>query len=60
MEHAGHCCHAETLDRCFPRPGKRLLVTGAVFLGILLLSFSPLTGALNQSLLAYLGIVWLF
>lgn len=58
MDHAGHCCHTDALERRFPRPGKRLLVTGAVFLGILALSFSPLTGTLNQNLLAYLGIVW--
>lgn len=58
MEHAHHCCHAAAETAAFPKPGKRMLITGAVFLSLLLVSFlEPLT-PLNKSLLEYLGIIW--
>ncbi len=38
--------------------GKKLKIVGGLFLAVLLLSFIPPLAALNDSLLAYLGIVW--
>ena len=39
MEHAHHCCHSAVETATFPKPGKRMLVTGGIFLGMLALSF---------------------
>jgi hypothetical protein len=38
--------------------GRKLKIVGGLFLAVLLLSFIPPLAALNDSLLAYLGIVW--
>ncbi len=59
MATTGHCCHAEVTDsKRIPAPGRRLIVVGGVFLAVLLASFLEPLAALNESLLAYLGIVW--
>ncbi|MDJ0939245.1 MAG: permease [Woeseiaceae bacterium] len=59
MTTTGHCCHAEATDsKKIPRPGRRLVIVSAVFLAVLAASFLEPLGALNTSLLAYLGIVW--
>jgi uncharacterized membrane protein YraQ (UPF0718 family) len=58
MEHAHHCCHSAVETATFPKPGKRMLVTGGIFLGMLVLSFLEPLAPLNESLLDYLGIIW--
>ena len=58
MEHAHHCCHAAAETTAFPRPGKRLVIAGAVFLALLLASFLEPLAALNRSLLDYVGMIW--
>ena len=58
VEHAHHCCHAAAETAAFPRPGKRLLITGGVFVALLLISFLEPFEALNESLLDYIGIIW--
>ncbi len=59
MEHAHHCCHEETSAApTIPPPGRKLLMFGGVFVGVLALSFLPAFDALNDSLLTYLGIIW--
>ncbi len=37
---------------------RRLLVVGGIFVAVLAMSFVPALGALNDSMLSYLGIVW--
>ncbi|MDJ0700462.1 MAG: permease [Woeseiaceae bacterium] len=55
---SSHCCHAEKQPAGLPKPGKRLLVVGGVFVAVLLLSFLQPLAALNESLLGYLAIIW--
>ncbi len=55
---SSHCCHAEKPPVGLPKPGKRLLVVGAIFLAVLLLSFLQPLHALNESLLGYLAVIW--
>ena len=59
MEHAGHCCHsAPPPEQGLPPIGRKLKILGAIFLGVLAVSFAPPLQALNDSLLSYLSIVW--
>ncbi len=54
-----HCCHSEAAeDRGIPPLGRKLKIVGSIFLVLLALSFIPQLGALNDSLLSYLEIVW--
>ena len=54
-----HCCHSkEAEDRGIPPLGRKLKIVGSIFLVLLALSFIPQLGALNDSLLSYLRIVW--
>jgi len=54
-----HCCHSHAAaDQGMPPLGRKLRIVGAVFLGVLLLSFVPALQPLNASLLAYLRIIW--
>jgi uncharacterized membrane protein YraQ (UPF0718 family) len=53
-----HCCHSAPKKDEIPPVNRRLLFVGAIFFGVLLLSFLPLFAPLNDSLLQYLGIVW--
>lgn len=58
MSTAGHCCHSSKPDNEIPPIGSRLAVIGSIFVAVLLISFLPPLAALNESMLAYLGIVW--
>jgi uncharacterized membrane protein YraQ (UPF0718 family) len=59
MENAGHHCHGTpSKDQGIPPIGRKLRITGSLFLAVLALSFAPPLQALNDSLLAYLGIIW--
>lgn len=40
------------------RLGKKLKIVGAIFIAIFLISFLPLFSSLNESLLAYLKLIW--
>ena len=54
-----HCCHSKAAeDRGIPPLGRKLKIVGGIFLLLLALSFIPQLGALNDSLLDYLQIVW--
>ena len=58
MSATGHCCHSSKPKDEIPPPNRRLVIMGSIFLGALLLSFLPALAPLNDSLLAYLEIVW--
>ncbi|MBT8081090.1 MAG: permease [Gammaproteobacteria bacterium] len=55
---SSHCCHSEPKTDVIPPLNRRLVIMGSAFLGVLLLSFLPILGPLNESMLAYLRIVW--
>ena len=58
MSTAGHCCHSSKPKDEIPPINRRLAIMGSIFLGVLLLSFLPVLAPLNESMLAYLEIVW--
>ena len=59
MSEAHHCCHEATSSTsAIPAMGRKLRIVGGVFLAVFLLSFADPLYALNESLLAYLKIVW--
>lgn len=53
-----HCCHTAEPPETIPPPGRRLVVTGGIFVAVLVLSFLPALAPLNESMLAYVRIVW--
>jgi uncharacterized membrane protein YraQ (UPF0718 family) len=55
---SSHCCHTEAPPEGLPKIGRKLLIMGGIFLAVLLISFLGPLRDLNQSLLAYLSIVW--
>ena len=55
---SNHCCHSAPKEDVVPPINRRLAIMGGIFLAVLLLSFLPLLEPLNQSMLAYVGIVW--
>lgn len=59
METASHCCHGGRKSASeIPPIGRRLATVGSIFAAVFLVSFLPPLTALNESMLAYLGIVW--
>jgi len=58
MSTVGHCCHSGKPNNEIPPIGSRLTIVGSIFIAVLLISFLPPFAALNESMLAYLGIVW--
>ena len=58
MEATGHCCHGSQPSNEIPPINRRLLVVGSLFLAVFAMSFLPPFAALNESMLAYVSIVW--
>lgn len=59
MNTASHCCPGSSQpDNKIPPVSRRLAIVGGIFITVLLLSFLPVFAALNESMLAYLRIVW--
>ena len=58
MEATGHCCHGSKPSNEIPPINRRLLIVGSLFLAVFAISFLPPFAALNESMLAYVGIVW--
>lgn len=59
MAETHHCCHAEAADPlAIPPVGRKLRLFGGMFLAIFALSFLSPFQPFNESLLAYLSIVW--
>ncbi len=54
-----HGCHSHAAkDPEIPPLGRKLGIVGGLFLAVLLISFAPALQPLNESLLAYLQIIW--
>jgi len=51
-------CHSCTESSGFPTVGRKLRITGLLFLAVLALSFFSPLAPLHDSLMNYLGIVW--
>ena len=58
METAGHCCHSSKPTNEIPPINRRLAIMGSIFFAVFALSFLPALAPLNESMLAYLGIIW--
>lgn len=59
MNTATHCCHGGGQpDNKIPPVNRKLAIIGGIFFAIFLVSFLPAFAALNESMLAYLRIVW--
>lgn len=59
MQQTSHCHDANGGTASgLPKPGRKLLIVGGIFFGVLIMSFLPALAPLNASLLKYLGVVW--
>ena len=59
MTSESHCCHSDAADQPrIPALGRKLSIVGALFIAVLLLSFTAPLQPLNDSLIDYLQIVW--
>ena len=63
MQQTHHCHHCSTTSALQAsakpwRVDRKLIITGGIFLGLLLLSFLPALRPLNESLIAYIKMIW--